>query len=446
LNQSSSQPWWRELNRTHWLVFATACAAWLFDCLDQQLFNLARDAAMDDLVIDKARAAEFASYTTSIFLLGWAAGGLTLGALGDRYGRARMLTISVLIYSVCTGLNAFASTYTQFCAYRFITGVGIGGVFGLSVALIADSLPDRSRSPALVLLQSLSAAGNISAAFLGMYIGSSKALLFGLHPWQAMFVLGTIPAFISVFVLYRIKEPIKWVEAKAAGIKTGIRFGSYFVLLGNKKWRTNALLGLAICSVGIIGLWGIGNFHPRIVRSVVEQHLATKHLSDTQMASAKAYWSSVAMLLQNIGAFFGITVLAKFAEAKGRKPAFTLALMLSFIATLMVFKGLREFNQIFWMIPIMGFCQNSIMGLYSIYLPELFPTSLRSTGTSFAYNFGRIAAASAPFTIGVITRSLGGNIEGFRTAGSWVSLILFAGLFIVPFLPETKGLPLPEEN
>ena len=119
-------------------MFSAACAAWLFDCLDQQLFNLARDAAMDDLVSDKSRVAELGSYTTSIFLLGWAAGGLTLGALGDRFGRARILTLSVLVYSLCTALNAFAATYTQFCVYRFITGVGIGGVFGLSVALIAD--------------------------------------------------------------------------------------------------------------------------------------------------------------------------------------------------------------------------------------------------------------------------------------------------------------------
>lgn len=446
MNQTSSQPWWRELNRTHWLVFAAACTAWLFDCLDQQLFNLARDAAMDDLVIDKTRVAELGSYTTSVFLLGWAAGGLTLGALGDRFGRARILTFSVLVYSLCTALNAFAATYTQFCVYRFITGIGIGGVFGLSVALIADSLPERGRAPALVLLQSLSAAGNISAALLGMYVGNTKTEILGLHSWQAMFVLGTIPAFLSVFILYQVKEPLKWIEAKKNGAKMGIKFGSYFSLLGNKKWRIHALLGLAICSVGIIGLWGIGNFHPRIVRSVVEKHLAVQHLSAEKLAGAKAFWSSLALLLQNIGAFFGITFLARIAQTKGRKPAFILGLLLSFFATLMVFKGLREFNEIFWMIPLMGFCQNSVMGIYSIYLPELFPTSLRSTGTSFAYNFGRIAAASAPFTIGIITRNLGGDIEGFRSAGSWVSLILLMGLIVVPFLPETKDQPLPEET
>ena len=100
---------------------------------------------------------------------------------------------------------------------------------------------------------------------------------------------------------------------------------------------------------------------------------------------------------------------------------------------------------IFWMMPLMGFGQLSVFGVYAIYLPELFPTSLRSTGTSFCYNVGRVVAATAPFTVGQITKKLGGNIEGFRTAGLWVSLVLLVGLVAIPLLPETKDQPLPEE-
>ncbi len=437
--------WWRQLDRRHWFVFSVASLAWLFDCLDQQLFNLARDAAMEDLLPNKQLATEYGPYTTSVFLLGWAVGGLSLGALGDRFGRARMLTIAVLIYSLCTGLSALSTSFTDFCAYRFLTGVGVGGVFGLAVALVADSIPDQSRAPALGLLQSLSAFGNITAGLIGMFIGSLAVIPFGLKAWQAMFLFGALPALMSVLILGRLKEPEKWIAAKAAGAKTGVKFGSYASLLGNPRWRGRAWLGLAICSVGVIGLWGIGNFHPKIVRTIVEAHLAGKGLTPSALAGEKAFWSSVALLLQNVGAFFGMTVLANVAQKKGRKPAFAIALLLSFGSTVLVFKGLREFSQIFWMIPLMGFGQLSIFALYSIYLPELFPTSLRSTGTSFCYNVGRIVAATAPFTIGVITRRLGGDIEGFRTAGLWVSLVLVAGLLVVPFLPETKDQPLPEE-
>jgi len=446
-DDADRQPWWRLFERHHWFVFSVASLAWLFDCLDQQLFNLARDGAMEDLLADKARAIEYAPYTTSVFLVGWAIGGLIFGALGDRYGRAKILSLTILMYSVCTGLSSFSHGFADFCAYRFVTGLGVGGVFGLAVALVADSVPDRSRAPALGLLQSLSSLGNITAGLLGMAIGLlavRRLLPWGLQAWQAMFLVGAVPALLCVPILRRLKEPEKWVRAKAEGVRTGVKFGSYATLLRDRKWGKHAWLGLILCSAGIIGLWGIGNFHPRIIRAIIDAHLAGDALTPAALASKKAYWSSVGLLLQNIGGFFGMLALAKFAQVRGRRPAFALALMLSFLCTLLVFRYLREVEQIYWMLPIMGFGQYSVFGVYAIYLPELFPTSLRSTGTSFCYNFGRLAAASAPFTLGRITRSLGGNIEGFRTAGMWVSLVLLLGIVVLPFLPETKGKPLPE--
>ncbi len=424
-----------------------ASLAWLFDCLDQQVFNLSRDGAVEDLLGGKTNAIEMAAYTTSYFLVGWAIGGLIFGALGDRFGRARILTVSLLIYSICTGLSSFATSYYGFCAFVFFTGLGVGGVFGLSVALVADSVPENSRAPALGLLQSLSSWGNITAGLMGMGIGLlalKSALPFGLKAWQAMFLAGALPAFICVFILARLKEPEKWTRARAEGAKTGVKFGSYATLLRHPTWSKHAWLGLILCSAGIVGLWGIGNFHPKIVRSIIEAHLATAHLSPPELASKKAYWSSVGLLLQNIGGFLGMLSFAKLAQTRGRKPAFALAFCLSFVCTLLVFKYLRQIDQIYWMLPLMGFGQFSVFGVYAIYLPELFPISLRSTGTSFCYNFGRLAAATAPFTMGRITKSLGGDIEGFRTAGIWVSFVLLLGICVLPFLPETKGKPLPE--
>jgi len=341
-----------------------------------------------------------------------------------------------------------SSGFFDFCVYRFLTGLGVGGVFGLAVALVADTVPDHTRAPALGLLQSLSSIGNISAGLIGMGIGllaAQQLLPFGLKTWQAMFLVGSLPAFLCVFILAKLKEPQKWVDAKAAGKISGVKFGSYGSLLTHPRWRLHAWGGLVLCSAGIIGLWGIGNFHPKIVRSIVETHLASKNLSAEALNSEKAFWSSMGLLLQNIGAFAGMTVMAKIAQVKGRKFAFALALALSFGSTVLVFKGLREFSQIFWMIPLMGFGQLGVFAVYAIYLPELFPTSLRATGTSFCYNVGRVVAATAPFTVGQITKSLGGNLEGFRTAGLWVSLVLLLGILVLPLLPETKDQPMPEE-
>lgn len=441
-------PWYRTFTREHRFVFVVASLAWLFDCLDQQLFNLARDGAMEDLLLDKSKAIEYGPYTTSVFLVGWAIGGLIFGALGDRFGRAKMLTLTVLLYSVSTGLSSFSTSFLDFCAYRFLTGLGIGGVFGLSVALVADTVVDRARAPALGLLQSLSTWGNLGAGLIGMGIGglAGRHLLpFDLKAWQAMFVVGALPAFLCVWIMRRLKEPQRWTDAREAGEKRGIKFGSYGTLLRHPVWSKHAWLGLILCGAGIIGLWGIGNFHPRIVRSIIDVHLADRHLSAADLASAKAYWASLGLLLQNVGAFLGMMCFAKIAQIKGRRIAFAGSLILSFLSTLLVFRFMREVSQMYWMLPLMGFGQLSVFAVYAIYLPELFPTSLRSTGTSFCYNFGRLAAATAPFTLARITKGLGGNVESFRTAGMCVSVVLLLGLAVLRFLPETKDQPLPEE-
>lgn len=458
-NPSDNLPWYKLMNRGHWVVFIFASLAWLFDCLDQQLFNLARDSAMRDLFSGvgdaaaiTAKATEFGPYTTSCFLVGWAIGGLIFGALGDRFGRARILTVSVLLYSLFTALCAFAWSYPIFCIGIALTGLGVGGIFGLAVALVADSVPEKARPSATGILQSISSWGNIAAGAIGMGIGvlAFKGLLpFELKAWQAMFLVGAVPALICVFFLARMKEPEKWVKAKADGEKRGIKFGSYSNLLRNPRWRKHAWLGLLLCSAGIIGLWGIGNFNPTIVGDVVLKYYTAHGLSGAELAGKQDTWRGLGLLLQNVGGFLGMITLVKIAQSKGRKFAFALALTLSFLSTNLVFYFLRDLSDMYWMLPIMGFGQYSVFAVYAIYLPEIFPTSLRSTGTSFCYNFGRLAAATAPFTIGQITRHLRATspdpVEAFRIGGMCVSVILLFGLIALPFLPETKGQPLPEE-
>jgi len=447
LVSSESTPWWRLLTPQHWFVFSVASLAWFFDCLDSQFFNLAREAASDALLGDKALSTIYAPYTTSVFLLGWAVGGLLLGSLGDRYGRARVLTVSVLCYSLFTGLGAFSASFLQFCVYRFLTGCGVGGVFGLAVALVADTVADRARAPALGWLQSLSTWANGLAGVLGMVIaalGARRLLPFGLAPWQAIFLIGALPALLAVVILRRLPEPEKWRLARDAGRAAGAPAGSYRALLGHATWSRHAWAGLLVSSAGIIGYWGIGNFHPRIVGSLVDEHLGHSGLAPELLASELAFWRSAGLLLQNLGGFLGMLTCAWVAQAWGRRPALLGSLLLSFATTLLVFRGLREFSQIYWMLPLMGFGQLAVYAVYAIYLPELFPTRLRSTGTSFCYNGGRVIAATAPFTISRITQSLGGDVEAFRSAGQWASLLLLTGLIALPFLPETRHASLPE--
>lgn len=449
MSAAAAPPWHRTLTREHWFVFAVASLAWMFDCLDSQFFNLARDDAAAWILGSPSRATVLAPYATSAFLVGWAGGGLLFGALGDRFGRARVLTATILVYSLSTGTCALARSFPQLCAGLAVTGFGVGGVFGLSVALVADSVDDRARAPALGLLQSLSAGGNILAGLIGMGIGAAGARHFlppGLQPWRVMFLAGALPALLAVLVMRRLREPERWTRARRDGAARGTEFGSYRLLLRHPRWRRHAWFGVAACSAGIIGLWGIGNFHPKIVGSIVDADFAARHLSPGALAARRAVWRSIGLLLQNAGGFLGMLAFAKVAQAKGRRPAFALALVLSFLSTDLVFEYMRRLDQLCWMLPLMGFGQYAVFGVFAVYLPELFPLSLRSTGTSFCYNAGRLAAATAPFTLSRITARLGGDVEGFRTAGLWVSLFLLAGLLALPFLPETKDRPLPEDE
>ena len=141
----ASGRWWHGLTRYHWFVFTVAALGWLFDCLDQQLFTLSRMPAMKALLPAGSDPVLWGGYATSVFLAGWATGGLVFGVLGDRIGRAKTMMITILIYSLCTGLSALSTSFWDFAFYRFITGLGVGGEFAVGVALLAEVMPARSK-------------------------------------------------------------------------------------------------------------------------------------------------------------------------------------------------------------------------------------------------------------------------------------------------------------
>lgn len=454
-SSESAQPWWKQLNRYHWFVFTMGTLAWMFDCLDQQLFIIARNFALEALMPNATGELrkEWGGIATSIFVLGWATGGLIFGALGDRIGRARMLAITILLYSVFTGLSACSVSHIDFAIYRFITGLGVGGVFGLAVALVADSLPDQARPHALGLLQALSAVGNVSAGVTAVLLGlwltdhASGAR----NAWRYLFLIGALPAFLTVFIQLQLREPDKWVKAREAGRLTGAKFGSYSSLFGEARWRKPALLGMALCVAGVVGLWGVGFFSPELVGDVIGKALRSQNVPESQMGGKRLLWTGITMIMQNVGAFLGMMTFTKAAHRFGRKPVFAFAFVAAFVSTVAVFQLLREPWHIFTLIPIMGFFQLGLFAGFAIYLPELFPTRLRSTGTSFCYNVGRFIAASGPFTQGKLTALLASGavtpeakLEAFRNACSYVSLVFLLGLVALLFLPETKGRPLPE--
>jgi len=411
--------------------------------------------------------------STSIFILGWATGGMIFGSFGDRFGRAKMLSVCVLLYSIATGLSALSVHLADFCVYRFITGLGVGGVFGLAVALVADTVPGEVRPRALGVLQSFSAVGNCAAGFIGLAIALTT---FGESTtyWKWLFLIGALPAFLVATIQMRMKEPPAWLESRDRAAATGKKSGSYKELFGHGTWRKHALFGMILSCAGVVGLWGIGVFSNDLVGDIITNSLRDAGAQAKDIAKGKQLWMALNLLMFNVGAFLGMIAFTRVTEKLGRKKSFAGFFIGALIITIFVFQKMGTINgrwDILWMAPLMGFFQLSVFAGFSIYLPELFPTRLRATGVSFCYNVGRYLAALGPLVLGTLIASFAAKaeatavakagasatdaalatikaaakIEAFRDAASWMCLIFLLGVIVLPFLPETKGQPLPED-
>jgi MFS family permease len=216
-----------------------------------------------------------------------------------------------------------------------------------------------------------------------------------------------------------------------------------------------------LCISGVIGVWGIGFFSPELVSSVMARSLKETGVGAAQIASETARWTGINGIVQNIGAFFGMICFTWLAQGIGRRKAFVIGSVCAAAGTIFYFRCFNDKADI-WMSGVMGFFQLSLFAGFSMYLPELFPLRLRSTGVSFCYNVGRFLAALGPWTLGYLTKFLSdkaaaahagaadtvitaAKLEAFREAASWMCLIYLVGIVAIIFLPETKGQPLPED-
>jgi MFS family permease len=445
------RPWYKELSRYHWFVLVVCTLGWLFDTMDQQLFNIARRPAMRALV-SPDDVEEYSGLATTIFLLGWGTGGIAFGILGDLIGRAKSMVFTILLYSAFTGLSALSQEFWHFGLFRFLTGLGVGGQLAVGVSLGAEEMPDRARPFALGLLQAMSAVGNIAAGLIGISLAYLVPANYSGDAWRYMFVVGTVPALLVLIIMRRLKEPERWSKL-AVGKSMRERLGAYGAeLFREKRWLHHAFVGLILASSGIIGLWAIVFFSIDLQQAIFRTQLEAQGVEASKINSQVGVWAAVTSIMLNVGAFFGMYAFSRVTHRIGRKPAFAIAFVLAGASTAFVFLRLESIGDIFWMIPIMGFCMLALFGGYAIYLPELFPTRLRGSGTSFCYNGGRYVAALAPtvlvmilgYFVGKFGDTPTGRIEAFRVAGVIMCSIFVVGLAVLPFAPETKGKPLPE--
>jgi len=437
--------WYRGVPRYAWIVLAIAALGWLFDTMDQNIFTLVRQPAVTSLLYpgvaaraltaaQQAAAVSSGAWMTSIFLIGWAVGGLFFGSLGDRLGRTRTMMITILVYAVFTGLSGLAHSLFMFGLFRFLTALGVGGEWAAGAAIVAETFPSRSRGHALGLLQALSAFGNMTAAIVTLTIPVVVGR-FGLsgENWRWAFAVGALPALLVLWIRRSVREPEKWVQARneAELAHRSSELGAISQLFHDPKLRRNTIAGVLMAAAGVGGFWGVGNWTPELTKVA----LAPLHLADADLNRYKSY----VFLIQNFGAFFGAYSYAVLAERTTRRGALLLFFVLAFSAIQGMFLTAHTFTQLMCWAPVLGFCLLGPFAAYSVYFPELFPTRLRTTGCGFCYNCARILAAVAPLVLGSLSASL-----GFRHAASAVAFVYGFGIIGLCIAPETKGLPLPE--
>lgn len=359
----------------------------------------------------------------SIFLLGWAVGGILFGLLADRFGRTKTLVFTILIYAVFTGLAALAQTWWQLALFRFLTALGIGGEWAAGAALVAEVWPEEKRATAAGLLQSAWAAGFLLAAVINLLLRD--------HGWRPIFVVGVAPAVVALFVRLWVKEPERWVQARDAEQRSDSGPRRRLAELFAPDRVRATLVGSGLAFVAVFGLWGATNWTPTLIRTLPD----LRDLSAAEITTRVSY----ATMLLNVGSLAGYLSFGPLADRFGRRAAFALMCAGSFVMLPITFLTPRSYGHVLLLLPLLGFFNNGIFSGFPIYLPELYPTRLRATGAGFCFNIGRVLASLGPLLTGYLAAVLG----GFGRAASAVALVYLAGLLILPFAPETKGQPLP---
>ena len=400
-----------------WLNLSVAWLGWLFDGMEMGLYSLIAMPALKELLHtqDSAIIGPYVGIMFALFLLGASIGGYIFGRLGDKIGRVKTMVLTVLCYSIFTALSAFAVNAWQFGLCRFLGAMGLGGEWGLGVALVMETWPDAKRP---LLAGVLGAAANV-----GFLVSSVIGLVAGAMGWRVLLLIGLAPATLAFFIRLLVKEPEKWQHAKARGEKADLG------QLWRPPLRRRTILACVVSSVVIVGTWGVFQWIPTWVNTLVGGD-AVQQRATVQMYMAFG---------QIIGALFGGLV----ADWIGRRWSYSIYCITSFITAAALYGLITSYGTgLLLMAAFAGVFATAFFGWLPLYLPELFPTRIRATGEGITYNFGRILAAIGVVAgTGQLVKAFSGS---FAKAGALMASVYLIGLVVIWFMPETKGQQLPE--
>jgi SHS family sialic acid transporter-like MFS transporter len=441
-------------NKRLYAVLIAAALGWMFDGLEMGLFPLiARPAlqfmqASQGVAITDSFVGQWMGYVTAAFLLGAAAGGVIFGWLGDRIGRVRAMALSVLFYSLFTGLVYFATEPWHLLVTRFVAALGMGGEWSLGVALVMEAWPEKHRPLMAGVIGAAANVGYLMIAVVGMVFTVTT------DSWRWVALVGAAPAVLTIAILYFVPESERWKEAQKTSNAQPLR-----EVLRPPLLKATALATL-FASVALIGTWGSVQWLPlwadqmAQVQSVAAARAELKApVAPAGSASETAVLARAKDLKDNyakahtlgasaLGAIFGCLFGAWMGGRFGRRPAYFLLCLASLLSCAWLFRGISTYDTPFLLLTfVVGGASAAFYGWLPLYLPELFPTRVRATGQGLSFNAGRILAAVGAVQMG----SLMGFFKGsYAQAGAVITLVYLIGMFVIWLAPETKGRPLPE--
>jgi len=407
-------------NRRLGAVLLAAFLGWMFDGLEMGVFPLiARPALMQMHPAGGAPVDVFIGHWMGIvnaaFLFGAATGGIVFGWLGDRLGRVRAMTLSILCYSLFTALTYFAQEPWHIALTRFLAALGMGGEWSLGVALVMEIWPEKHRPMLAGVIGASCNAGFLLMALIGMSFSVTQT------SWRWVALIGAGPALFTFFLRLFVPESERWQHATGAAPSHPLRE------IFSPTLRRTTLLATLFCGIALLVTWGTVQWLPAWA----------DQLTGGTMPKAKAYTQA----LSAFGSVVGCLIGAWMSQRIGRRPAYFAMCLGSLVTCAILFRGISSYGVLFLgMVFVVGTLTATFYGWTPLYLPELFPTRMRATGQGLAYNAGRVIAAVGALQMGAFMKEFDGS---YAKAGAAVSLIYLLGMVVIWFAPETKGRPLP---